>query len=245
MVATCVAQALPDFTIPESVLLGSEFGSVSWGTAVVYRTDAMDEAVLFTFSGLSGSSTGIKDDYPVDTIYGQNLPSHGNGDFSNFDSYVLRITNIDANSISCSLFINTGFTGPSGNPPNNLNNDTFWQSPWTEILEGQTRVLRLDFDNAIPWNISDNPEPHTQGANGQLTAINVYDRTEVSAIGFQILGEGNPEAALLIAPAQEPICTVEPQGDLNGDCKVDLIDIAIMAKHWLECNLDPNETCWQ
>lgn len=240
-----VAQASPVFTIPEIVLLDSEFDSVSWGTAVLSRIDAFNEEVLFTFSDLTESSTGIKDDYPVDTLYGQNLPSHGNGDFSNFTGYALSITNIDANSVSCSLFINTGFTGPSGNPPNNPNNDTFWQSPWVDIPPGQTRVLKMEFDNAIPWNISDNPEPHTQGIDGQPTSINVYDRTEVSAIGFQIIATDNPKAAVLIAPVQEPMCAAEPQGDLNRDCKVDLNDLAIMSMHWLECNLDPSEACWQ
>jgi hypothetical protein len=51
-----------------------------------------------------------------------------NGNFSIFDGYVPAFENLDASPVSCSLFINTGFTGPSGNPPNDLANDTFWQS---------------------------------------------------------------------------------------------------------------------
>lgn len=34
-------------------------------------------------------------------------------------------------------------------------------------------------------------------------------------------------------------------GDLNNDCKVDFADFAILASHWLECNLDPPEACWE
>ena len=232
-----------DFTIPESKLLTSEFASTSWGGTVT-RIDAVGNAVLFLFSGLTGDSTGIKDDYPVDTIYGQIIPSHGNGDFSNFDGYVLSIRNLDAASVGCSIFINTGFTGPSGNPPNTWQNDTFWQSPWTDIPPGEVRTLRLDFDNAIPWNINDNPAPHTQGTDGVATAINAYDRTEVSAIGFQIYANANPEAAILVAPAAQPICTAELAADLDGDCRVTLTDLAVLALSWLECNLDPQSACW-
>jgi hypothetical protein len=63
-------------------------------------------------------------------------------------------------------------------------------------------ILRLDFDNAIPYNIVDNKNPHTQGTTGQWTAINNYDRTEVSAVGFQVLGSG--EATILIGPSTIP-----------------------------------------
>lgn len=34
-------------------------------------------------------------------------------------------------------------------------------------------------------------------------------------------------------------------GDINNDCKVDFADFAIMALHWLECNLDPPSECWE
>jgi hypothetical protein len=232
-----------DFTIPESKLLSSEFASTSWGGTVT-RIDAAGDAVLFLFSGLTGDSTGVKDDYPLDTIYGQIIPSHGNGDFSNFDGYVLWIRNLDAASVACSIFINTGFTGPSGNPPNTWQNDTFWQSPWTDIPPGEARTLRLDFDNTIPWNINDNPAPHTHGTDGVATTINAYDRTELSAIGFQVYGNANPEAAILVAPAAQPICTAELPADLDGDCKVTLTDLAVLALSWLECNLDPPSACW-
>jgi hypothetical protein len=193
-----VVKAACDFTVPESILLGSEFGVVSWGTAAFSRTDVRGDAVRFAFSGLTGSSTGVKDNYPV-SDYGQILPSHGSGDFSNFCGYSLWVKNNGTGSVSMSLFINTGFTGPSGNPPSNWHNDTFWQSPWVDIPPGQTVALRLDFDNAIPWNISDNPLPHTQGTDGQATAINAYDRTEVSSVGFQITGDG--QGTILVGPA--------------------------------------------
>ena len=40
------------------------------------------------------------------------------------------------------------------------------------------------------------------------------------------------------------VCTAPVIGDLNGNCKVDFTDFAIMASHWLDCNLDPPSACW-
>lgn len=188
------------FTIPEIELLGSEFAGSAWGWPVV-RTDVPGSAVQFSFTELDVSSTGIKDDYPVDTVYGQNLPSHANGDFSCFDGYALWIENLDDASVWVSLFINTGFTGPSGVPSNNPANDTFWQSAWCELSAGECELLYLDFDDAIPWHVEDNPLPHTQGGtDGVPMAINPYDRTELDAIGFQIYADANPEASVLVTP---------------------------------------------
>ena len=42
-----------------------------------------------------------------------------------------------------------------------------------------------------------------------------------------------------------PRCLKEIPGDANNDCKIDFLDFAIMALHWLECNLDAQEACWQ
>jgi hypothetical protein len=213
------AATADDFTIPESKLLDSEFASTSWGGSVSV-TDAAGDAVQFSFAGLSDIGTGVKDDYPVDTVYGQTLPSHGNGDFSNFDGYGLWVKNLDTQSVEVSLFMNTGFTGPSGTPSNDLTNDTFWQSSWTEIQPDQAALLRLDFDAAVPWNISDNKAPHTQGTDGVSTAINAFDRTEVSAIGFEVVGPSNPQATLLVAPVPEPVALL-----LVGSAMVGLVGV--------------------
>ncbi len=197
-----------NFTIPESQLLSSEFNSIAWGPATVVRTDAPGNAVDFAFTGLTTSSTGVKDNYPVATVYGQQIPSHGNGDFSGFSGYELNFENLDTQAVNVSLLINTGFTGTSGIPSNNPANDTFWQSQWTAILPGQIYCLQLSFDNAIPYNIADNPSPHTQGSDGVATSINSVDRTEVSAIGFQIYASGNSAATIRISPIPEPATIV-------------------------------------
>jgi hypothetical protein len=44
-------------------------------------------------------------------------------------------------------------------------------------------------------------------------------------------------------PGTGPYCLRDIPGDVNHDCKVDYEDFAIMASHWLECNLDPQSAC--
>jgi alpha-tubulin suppressor-like RCC1 family protein len=46
-------------------------------------------------------------------------------------------------------------------------------------------------------------------------------------------------------PGSQPYCIRDIPGDVNHDCKLNLIDFVVIATHWLECNLDPKEACWQ
>lgn len=42
-----------------------------------------------------------------------------------------------------------------------------------------------------------------------------------------------------------PDCTEEIPGDANGDCQVDLEDLALVASSWLTCNREPQESCFE
>jgi TolB protein len=39
-------------------------------------------------------------------------------------------------------------------------------------------------------------------------------------------------------------CINRPSADLNGDCKVDFYDIAVVCSQWLDCGLDDPDACW-
>jgi hypothetical protein len=43
----------------------------------------------------------------------------------------------------------------------------------------------------------------------------------------------------------DPSCIQSIPGDWNNDCKVNMIDLGIVANHWLECNLNPPTKCWE
>ena len=40
-------------------------------------------------------------------------------------------------------------------------------------------------------------------------------------------------------------CIGPIKSDLNGDCKVNMLDFTIFSSEWLDCNLDPPEACWE
>jgi hypothetical protein len=43
----------------------------------------------------------------------------------------------------------------------------------------------------------------------------------------------------------EPICVDPPATDLNDDCRVDMLDVAMLVSEWLKCGLEPPEACWE
>jgi hypothetical protein len=200
-----------EVTLSEHELLSSDF-DYRYGPGNFSRVDIAGPGIRFDFIGLSSSATGVSDNYPIKNI-GQIIPSHGNGDFSNVNSYKLMFTNLGDNAVEVSLIMNTGFTGPSGNPSNDLTNDTFWRSDWVKVSPHQIAIPKLDFDAAIPCNIKDNEEPHTPGTNGIPSTINTYDRTEVSNIGFQIIGGGN--ARILVQPYYLTLPWQTMKGDVD------------------------------
>lgn len=72
-------------------------------------------------------------------------------------------------------------------------------------------------------------------ADGWITAAPDWDlQTEIINGGLGIQVSATPEP-----------CPVPPQSDANGDCHVDMADLAIMASEWLTCNLTEQSDCWQ
>ncbi len=197
------------FTMSRAILQSGESSLTNpiYGPASVVRTAGPDETTRFTYTGLDPDvATGLKDDYPVQN-YGQRPGSHGNGDFGWFPGYALGFTNEGPSPVVVALFMNTGFTGPSGSPTNTLANDTFWKGGELSLAPGDSGVAWLDFADVQAWSIADNPYPHTAGGravpNGTAgIAINVFDRLQVSAIGWEVRSGGAPdaEASLLVYP---------------------------------------------
>jgi len=197
------------FTMSTDILQSSESTLTNpvYGPASVSRTILNADSTRFEYSGLSpDTATGLKDDYPVGS-YDQRPGSHGSGDFGWFPGYSLSFHNEGPGSVAVALFVTTGFTGPSGAPSNTLANDTFWKSDEIFISIGDTATAKLDFDNVQGYALSDNPFPHTAGdqsvPDGTAgVAVNVFDRLQVSAIGWEVRsGDGGPaDASLIITP---------------------------------------------
>jgi uncharacterized delta-60 repeat protein len=93
---------------------------------------------------------------------------------------------------------------------------------------------------------------------GNAEAIAVDRNNNVYVTGYD--GSGINTDYATIKYTQHGVCLGPVTSDLNNDCKVDFIDYAILAQYWLiekdwddlgiltdnwlECNLDPPETCW-
>jgi len=53
------------------------------------------------------------------------------------------------------------------------------------------------------------------------------------------------EFKVLVTTDPKPRCLNKPIMDGNGDCKVDIQDLAILVAEWLSCGLDIQEACWE
>ena len=208
------------FTMLTDVLQSSEstLQSAAWGPASVSRTIVDPVTTRFEYTGLlPGSGTGLKDDYAVQE-YGQRPGSHGSGDFGWFPGYSQHFHNEGPGAVFVSLFVNTGFTGPSGAPGNNPANDTFWKSSEVFLNPGDSAVAALDFEGVTGWGVPDNPFPHTagdqtvpDGTSG--IAVNVFDRLQVSATGWEVRSGtgGAANANLVVTPLE-----LAPYGPVVG-----------------------------
>ena len=196
------APALPDpYRLPDEELLVSDFGQLPGfgnnNSTLDGKTDVAGSGVLFhiTLDGGQSGKMGIGDPWPTDSAAGLGwdpVLRHSTS-LAYYDTYTMKVAYVSGPSgstIDVSLLLNTGLTGPSGDPSGDSTNDTFWGGPWTTLSLGEEKNLTLDFGGAEAWNISDNQAPHTGGglgwADGGIYAINERDRYEISNIGLQV-----------------------------------------------------------
>jgi hypothetical protein len=53
----------------------------------------------------------------------------------------------------------------------------------------------------------------------------------------------NGSAGLYELMVKRGVCKHPPQADLDGDCRVNLADLAIVSSQWMSCGLEPAELC--
>ncbi|MBN1615476.1 MAG: hypothetical protein JW950_13515 [Deltaproteobacteria bacterium] len=194
-------------SIPDDVLADAGIFKWKYGPGILTsRADIPGPGVRFVFSGLTGSGTAVTDDYSIDSRIGGG-GSH-KGDMTGYSGYTMYFYNESPYALGISLVMNTGYTGGSGQPPNDWTNDTFWQSDWLTMEPYHSYSLMLDFSDAIAYNGTDNESPHgLYSPEGDRFAINAYDRTEVSNIGFQIAywGEGSAGGTIIAGSSPVPL----------------------------------------
>lgn len=117
---------------------------------------------------------------------------------------------------------------------------------YNSFLSNDRIALRLEWYDSYMvatenyWNTSD----------ANIINSMIWDRKDdlyfLNYITYQpILTEPDPNTPVFVPEPLQPVCLGKPVGDFNGDCKVDFVDFGIFVSHWLECNLDPPEACWE
>ncbi len=241
------------YTIPKAELLWLEFTTIAgYSTSrstLIAKDEASATAVAFTISlrEPDNGKIGVGDPWPTASAAGLAWDPvlHHYTSMAVYDGITVIIAYVDgpaASDIDVGLIMNTGLTGPSGYPSNDKTNDTFWGGPWVTVGLGEVRILRLDFQSAEAWNISDNKPPHTGGGqgltNGGIYAINDRDRNEVSNIGFQLADfDGDALGGTICVHLSAPLA---PDVDSDGD--VDLADFSVFQGCFDGPNRLPSQT---
>lgn len=160
-VASVVVTRLVDVPLSLSdAELSTQFTKEVGPGTVTGITNMSGSGVRFDFSDLDPSTgTIVGNNFPVSAFANGAWKDYGNGfagpyDFSAYACYKLAFTNVGTDSVSIALAMNTGWTvAPWGTPQT----DTFWQSSWTTLAPGETKVVKLDFWSADVANALDDP----------------------------------------------------------------------------------------
>jgi len=107
------------------------------------------------------------------------------------------------------------------------------------ILNGNLKVQLVD--GFVPkdtdsFTILEFPGAGITGTFANASSTIAFDRGT-----FDVVYTGTSVA--LTNFRSETSCPDKPLGDLNGDCRVDLLDLSLMAQNWLQCNLIPADLC--
>jgi hypothetical protein len=135
------------------------------------------------------------------------------------------------------------------------NYDCGWQGMFNN---GQTQHICITYDGAMAaiyvngikrtefahtFDMGGVNGPIVIGANqadGYAAAINSI--IDDAAIYNYAVSENQVRDMYLEGPAVY-VCPTALEMDLDGNCKIDVADLAILVDSWLECNVDPKSEC--
>jgi hypothetical protein len=199
-----IVKADTNIDLPDAELL-NDFNQ-GWGPSgyTVVKTDETGPGVRFTYTGLdAGSAIATHDGYwgsnsqapttGICLLAGGLLNSHGYyDDFHTYTYYRLLFTNVGTSDLSVDLYMNTGYA--SSDPTR----DTWYESDYTDIKAGESRIVTLDFSSAKVDNAGDDPD-YTHYPRFTL-GVPMVRLDEVTGIGFQVLKKtGDGTGALVVS----------------------------------------------
>ena len=82
-----------------------------------------------------------------------------------------------------------------------------------------------------------------QHVNFDFSTFQGVDLTCVSKIRLGVASATGEGSLRIDTIRLNPVTCDMLQGDFDGDCRIDVNDLALLAAHWLECGLYPAESC--
>ncbi len=110
---------------------------------------------------------------------------------------------------------------------------SYWESDNIDIYGGDEVRVGSAYNNAM---VDDQ-----LWFRGDIAVLRVYNGALSQGTVEDLYTAGMPT---MTEASPTVICTGNIEGDLSGDCQVDLEDFAMFAADWMLCNLDPVTACF-
>lgn len=146
------------------------------------------------------------------------------------------LAEVDNHAISCPSSPSTYYSDGGGGYNYFYNNGTnFYQ-----VGSAQEN----DIEAAVPPGFIDaaNSDFRLEPNSPCLNAGSETPGKGLTKKGWSSIGAWQGMNRSIILPTN---CTEWLEMDFNNDCKVDFQDFALFSLSWLDCNLDPQEACWE
>jgi len=206
---------------------------------------SVTELIAFDSSkvDISGGSVGILNAQ-------QSTVNISSGYVDGMTTYSSSIVNISGGSVS---WFNVGAPGPMSSTVNIYNGSVYYidivNTSVMNISGGYVGTLRAQESSTVTFYGRNFLVSGGLTLDGErvLGTTGILSGEWMDGTPWVVSIEGTEPTATILAIIQlPPVYCEEPiPADLNGDCKVDFADFAIMASSWLECNLVPQSACWE
>jgi len=108
------------------------------------------------------------------------------------------------------------------------------------VDSGQSFYVTLEFANNT--NVGAGKASVARDTDGCQAGRNVIYAIPGGWFNFCLFVPGDLVIRAVVASGQ--VCPVKLAGDINGDCYVNMLDLAVLANNWLDCNNLMDETCF-
>jgi predicted outer membrane repeat protein len=215
-------------TITNCTFSGNRAGHDGGGIRNFYNSNPSVANCTFSGNSAEGQGGAMDNSYSSATLtncilWGNTLPqisANASIAYSDIQGGFTGIGNVDAHA----HFTRPGYWDRNGTPEDP--NDDFWIDGDYHLKSQAGR-----WDPAAQSWVNDDVTSSCIDAGDPRSPIGLEPFPNGGVVNMGAYG-GTAEASK--SYFGDPVCETIVAGDINGDCKVDLADFAIMALHWLE-----------